>query len=172
MPMLKRAILAFTATLVLLLVASLATAQGLPLVISFIDVGQGDSVLIQVPGKKVDMLIDAGDQEAGPTVVNYLRMHNVDDIEYLISTHPHSDHIGGTIDVLNAFKVEQVIDSGKVPSPEIQENYLSAIGAKGVPYKQARAQQKFNLAPGITVNILGPVRLSDEVNCFFPHYLT
>jgi len=70
--------------------------------IHFIDVGQADSIYIQLPGNN-DILIDGGNTADGSTVVNYLRKQNVDDIELLIATHPHEDHIGGLPAVFNCF---------------------------------------------------------------------
>ena len=75
-----------------------------------IDVGQGDSILIKSGEKAV--LIDAGEADQGPVVVNYLKAKGVTSLDLVISTHPHADHIGGLVDVLNAFHVAKVIDSG------------------------------------------------------------
>ena len=61
--------------------------------VSFINVGQGDSALIQ-DGNGFDVLIDGGRASAGPTVVAYIREQGVDDIEVMIASHADSDHIG------------------------------------------------------------------------------
>jgi beta-lactamase superfamily II metal-dependent hydrolase len=62
-------------------------------VVHFIDVGQGDAILVQANGH--NMLIDAGDKSAGKRVAQYLKDHNAQDLDYLIGTHLHADHIGG-----------------------------------------------------------------------------
>jgi len=67
--------------------------------VSFIDVGQGDSALIQ-GADGFDVLIDGGRSSAGPTVVAFLRDQGIDDIEIMVASHADSDHIGGLIDVL------------------------------------------------------------------------
>ena len=69
--------------------------------VSFIDVGQSDSILIQ-DANGFDVLIDGGKSSARPVVLTYLRNRGVDDIDVMIATHADSDHIGGLIEVLNA----------------------------------------------------------------------
>ena len=73
----------------------------------FIDVGQGDCTLIEDNGHY--MLIDAGETEYGSKVVSYIKNMGVNCIDYVIATHPHSDHIGGLDDVINTFDVKNVI---------------------------------------------------------------
>ena len=68
--------------------------------VHFIDVGQGDSILIKSGEEAV--LIDAGEADQGPVVVNYLKAKGITSLDLVISTHPHADHIGGLVDVLNA----------------------------------------------------------------------
>ena len=58
--------------------------------VHFIDVGQGDSILIQSGTE--NMLVDAGTNESGPTVTAYLQSLGVTKLSYLIGTHPHEDH--------------------------------------------------------------------------------
>lgn len=93
--------------------------------VHFIDVGQGDAVYIQLPDHN-DILIDAGDEAAGPIVVQYLKNRGVDDLELLVATHPHADHIGGIPAVLAAFSVERVVDSGCTVSSGAYEAYRQA----------------------------------------------
>ncbi len=80
----------------------------------FLDVGQGDSTLFVYQGKTI--LIDAGDIDSGDRVVSDLRSCNVTGIDLLVSTHPHSDHIGGMQEVIAAFPVGRVLDTG-LPHP-------------------------------------------------------
>jgi len=99
--------------------------------VHFIDVGQADSIYIQLPGDD-DVLIDAGDVSDGETVVEYLRQQGMDgQIELLIATHPHRDHIGGIPDVLEAFDVMEVLDSGLAAESRIYESYKESVLAEG-----------------------------------------
>ena len=92
-------------------------ASGGELVVRILDVGpvNGDSILISSPAGKT-VLIDAGDTTKGKAVVEALKRHNVQQIDYLIATHPHPDHIGGAAEVFKAVKVLNVIDNGQEPS--------------------------------------------------------
>jgi beta-lactamase superfamily II metal-dependent hydrolase len=62
--------------------------------VHFIDVGQGDSILIQCPNGS-DILVDAGVPAEGPTIVDYLKDQGVSTLYAIVETHPHEDHIGG-----------------------------------------------------------------------------
>jgi len=78
----------------------------------FIDVGQGDAALIK--SGETEMLVDCGKNSQGPSVVDFLESKGVGDLEYLLITHPDSDHLGGCDDVLKAFNVHSVIVNGQV----------------------------------------------------------
>ena len=83
--------------------------------IHFIDVGQGDSVYIKAYDKNI--LIDAGEKETTQTdVVEYLRALGVEKLDYVIGSHPHSDHIGGLQAVVESFEI------GTVIMPRIPDN--------------------------------------------------
>jgi beta-lactamase superfamily II metal-dependent hydrolase len=96
--------------------------------IHYIDVGQGDSIFIDYGD--YDILIDAGDNDYGQTVVNYLKKLNTDDIELVVATHPDSDHIGGLDDVLSTFKVEKIIDSGVSHTTQTYKDYMAAVNSE------------------------------------------
>src|SRR3954471_11899769 len=82
--------------------------SGKEMQVHVLDVGQGDAILIISPEGKV-VLVDAGDQTKGKAVVDALKRYNVSQIDYLIATHAHPDHIGGMDDVLNNTKVLNVL---------------------------------------------------------------
>ncbi len=98
--------------------------------VHFIDVGQADAIYIELPNHN-DILIDGGNKADGSLVVNYLKNLGVDDIELLIATHPHEDHIGGLPAVLDTFKVESILDSGYSASTAIYNQYSSKAQAEG-----------------------------------------
>ena len=75
--------------------------------VHYLDVGQGDCEII-VSGEDI-MLIDAGEKEYADTVITYIETLGFDTIDYVIATHPHSDHIGAMSEVIDAFTVENII---------------------------------------------------------------
>ena len=128
---------------------------GPTLYVSFIDVGEGDSALIQTPDGCA-ALVDAGTSRAGPATVEFLRQRGVSRLDLLILTHPHSDHIGGAQAVLEAVDVEHVLDSGCNEGSPLYERTLRLIADKRIPYKVARAGQVFRLGAHATIQVLLP----------------
>lgn len=105
------------------------------LYVSYIDVGQGDSIFIKVGD--CDILIDAGTANYGKTVSNYLRSQGVDDIELMVNTHPDADHCGGLTQVLNDYAVEEVwISKFTKKSTAAYKNFKNAITSEGLTAKQ------------------------------------
>lgn len=129
--------------------------------IHFIDVGQADAIYISLPNDQ-DILIDAGNRADGATVVSYLRNQGVDDIELLIATHPHEDHIGGLPDVLNMFEVENIIDSGYPADTAAFNTYFTTVQAEGAKYAQA-GYQSFTYG-NATLKILTGHEYWEDVN--------
>lgn len=130
--------------------------------VHFIDVGQGDSVYIQLPDRN-DVLIDAGDNSKGPVVVSYLKNQGVDDIELMIATHMHADHIGGLDDVLAAFMVESVVDNGMSAGTKTYRDYLAAVRAEGCPHQKATPGQSWQFGSCV-LKVLGPVHDHGDAN--------
>lgn len=67
--------------------------------IHFLDVGQADSTLIELPNGHT-MLIDGGNNNDSDMIIKYLKEKDIEKIDYLIGTHPHEDHIGGLDDII------------------------------------------------------------------------
>lgn len=108
------------------------------LAVHFIDVGQGDSMLLQLPNNQT-MLVDAGPNEAGSTVVSYLQQQGVKKIDYLVATHPHADHIGGMDTVIQAFEIGKVYMPRVTTTTESFESVLRSLQAKGLKITPAKA---------------------------------
>lgn len=126
---------------------------GREMLVHFIDVGQGDSIFIQSPNGKT-MLVDAGVKGAGDTVVAYLKNQGIQKLDYVVATHPDADHIGGLIAVLNAFSINQFIDSGKVHTSKTYEEMLSLISEKKIPFTIPRTGDQIDLDPAVAVDVL------------------
>lgn len=73
--------------------------------VHFIDVGQGDSILIQVNNK--NLLIDAGPRDSSKSFLNYIDSLNIKKFDYVIYTHPHEDHIGNMAKLIKRYKISE-----------------------------------------------------------------
>lgn len=141
--------------------ANLNLSSAQKIFVHFIDVGQADCIYIDLPNDQ-DILIDAGNRADGATVVSYLRNQGVDDIELLIATHPHEDHIGGIPDVLNMYEVENIIDSGYPANTATFNTYFTAVQAEGANYAQS-AYQSFTYGTA-TLKILTGHEYWEDIN--------
>jgi competence protein ComEC len=130
-----------------------STANG-TLEVHFLDVGQGDSVLVKYGNRS--MLVDGGPIDAGPTVASYLKSHGVSTIDVLVSTHPHADHIGGLLTILQEFPVKVIYDSGIPHTTQTYEEYLTLIDRKNIRYIVPQRGDTIDLGPGVTVQVLSP----------------
>jgi beta-lactamase superfamily II metal-dependent hydrolase len=130
--------------------------------VHFIDVGQADSIYIQLPNHN-DILIDGGNVDDGPAVVDYLKAQGVDDIELMVATHPHEDHIGGLSDVLNAFRVDEIMDSGKDASTKTYSIYAATAKAEGCTWV-ADNYQTFTYGKVSLQILTGDQDWGDEIN--------
>lgn len=93
--------------------------------VHIIDVGQGDSILIESVGQY--MLIDAGEKGKSNVVIDYLEDRGVKKLDYVIATHPHSDHIGGLADVIDYFQIGKIIMPDVTHTTKTFENLLDTI---------------------------------------------
>lgn len=111
--------------------------------VHFIDVGQGDAILIEADEHY--MLIDAGENNQGITVVNYLKELGIKKLDYVIGTHPHSDHIGGLDNVIHSFDIGKVIMPDVVHTTKTFEDVLDAISEKDLKITKAVAGNTYSL---------------------------
>lgn len=115
--------------------------------------GQGDSILIEADNRY--MLIDAGERDKGTVVIDYLENIGVKKLDYVIATHPHSDHIGGLADVIKHFSIGKIIMPNAVHTSKTYENLLDIIADKGLKITKAVVGNKYDLADA-SFTILAP----------------
>jgi competence protein ComEC len=104
------------------------------LAVHFIDVGQGDSILIVAPDGTT-ILIDGG-YDNGKALA-YLRSTGVTQVNAVIASHPHADHIGGLVEVMKALPVGEVWTNGASHTTGIFEDFVDTIAAKKILYHEA-----------------------------------
>ena len=119
--------------------------------ISFLDVGQGDSALIQTASAAV--LVDEGPPEA--EVARQLRRLGVRRLALLVLTHPQRDHIGGAADVLDSLPVERVLDPRQPLASPDERAALAAARRQGVPVDTARTGRTYAVGR-LSLRVLSP----------------
>jgi len=137
--------------------------EGGNLEVHFIDVGQGDATLIKCDGEA--MLIDAGDNDKGTKIQLYLKKQGVDQLQYLVGTHPDADHIGGMDVIITKFTV----NSNEIWMPDCDNDtatYRDVVDA--IEYKRLKRRcpevgETFSLGKA-TITILAPINYYEEVN--------
>lgn len=105
--------------------------------VHFIDVGQGDSIVIQTPGGQT-VLVDGGKRDSAEIVMDYLNNLGVKELMAVVATHPHEDHIGGLISVLESIPVKNVYMPDAVHTTAAFEDFLEAVENSGANKIYAR----------------------------------
>lgn len=124
--------------------------------VSILNVGQGDAILIQTPGRQ-DILIDGGPNpqavctELGKKLPFWDRS-----IDLVVLTQPQADHTAGLIEVLQRYKVTRVIESGLTSSSTTYQKWLSVVKDKGIDYKIVHAGQTIELDSEMRMEVLHP----------------
>lgn len=136
-------------TALTLLPSLAAAAQDGPVTIQFLDVGQGDAIVIRSPEGRT-ALVDAGPS----SITHLLRMLEVDTIDIAIATHAHLDHIGGMAEVLDRFTVLRYMDNGMAHGTSAYLQLMETVARSGVPYVDA-TEQTIDLGAA-TLRVLPP----------------
>lgn len=143
----------------------LSQAAQQPLSVHYIDVGQGDSILIKAGDFNV--LIDAGERGNGDKIVAYLAAQGIQRLDYVIATHPHSDHIGSMAEVLEEIPAEHVIlpelSRENTPTTQVYEELLRAVSASGAQTIAAKPGETYAGKQAV-LTVLSPWRQDDNLN--------
>ena len=123
--------------------------------VHYLDVGQGDSIFIELPNNET-MLIDAAESNQSENIINYIKNLNYQKIDYVIGTHPHTDHIGGLKDVINAFEIGKIYMPKVVSTTKTYENLLLAIKDKNLKINTAKAGISIIDTDTLKINVLAP----------------
>ncbi len=122
-----------------------------PLRVHFIDVGQGDSILVDLG--ETEILIDGGDK--WPGVVTYLQEYVDGAIEAVVATHPHADHIGGLIAVAAHFDVDSFWLNGDTSTSQTYSEFMSSINAEGAEIHVAKRGDQIEVG-NLFLDVLNP----------------
>lgn len=111
--------------------------------ISYLDVGQADSILINDHGTY--MLIDAGNNEDGSKLVSYFKSLGISEFKYVVGTHAHEDHIGGMDDIINNFKIDNFYMPNAITTTATFEDVLDALDKNNVKLVTPTIDSTFTL---------------------------
>lgn len=123
--------------------------------VHYLDVGQGDSIFVELPNNET-MLIDAAESYQSENIINYLKNLNYQKIDYVIGTHPHTDHIGGLKDIINTFEIGKIFMPKVVSITNTYESLLMAIKDKNLKINTAKAGTSIIDTDALKINILAP----------------
>jgi len=136
------------------------------LIVSYLDVGQGDAILVEAVGGKT-LLFDGGPDTGGPLEPSVMfRLHelDVDTIDILAFSHPHADHIGGLASVMRNFTVLEVLDPGMPYSSWIYEDFLNSVMDEGCSYRFLETGMTIQLSPLVTVYVVSAGASETDLN--------
>ena len=111
--------------------------------ISYLDVGQADSILIETNNE--NMLIDAGNNSDGNGIVEYLKSQNISNFKYVFGTHAHEDHIGGMDEIINSFNIEHFYMPDVLTTTKTFEDVLDSLNTKQLRFETPNIGDSYNL---------------------------
>ena len=135
-------------------VPSTTTQTSANVTVKFIDVGQGEAILIALPEKTV--LIDAGPTGSAPKIAQVLQELGRNKIDYLVATHPDEDHIGGMADVISSTQIGTIYAPNKTNNTATYRKFLAAIQNNNLQITLAEAGTIIDQTDSYKLEILWP----------------
>lgn len=143
----------------LIFLAIIFHSQSQKVTVNFLNVGQGDAILIEQGSKQI--LIDGG--PSGSVLMSKLGKYIPfwdRDIELVIATHPDADHITGLVEVMKNYQVDQVIDNGENSDSSIYEAYKALITEKNISHEIGRSEMNVTINENSKLHFLNPTEES------------
>lgn len=131
--------------------------------VHFIDVGQGDSIFIELSNGKC-MLIDAGERDYAGEVISLIDCLGYGKIDYLIATHPHSDHIGGMQRVVENFDIGEVYMPEAISDTSTFINLLETLDNRKLSINVAKSGVSINIDASTVAEFVAPVTIVEDLN--------
>ncbi len=133
--------------------------------VSFIDVGQGNCTLLRCGGKAI--LVDSGEVGAAQTVINYIKNLGINELNCVLVTHPHTDHMGAMTKILYEFKIDDLImpeiPEEIIPTNKTYEKFLTAVSDNAGNVIAAKPGETYSYGE-MTLEIFAPLRDYDNLN--------
>lgn len=141
--------------------APAAPEPGAGLEVHFLDVGQADCILVANGGEY--LLIDGGNREDSRLVVSYLQELGIQELEGVVCTHPHEDHVGGLPGVLAVYPTHGVYAPSKTYASKVYDNFLYYTDQQGLDVTIPAPGDTLTVGQA-TLTVLGPVKSYAETN--------
>lgn len=139
--------------------------DGDTLQVHYIDVGQGDCQLVVTSSATV--LIDCGEREYYERVIDYIKGLDISKLDYVVVSHPHTDHMGGMSYIIDEFDVGTVImpkiQDSALPTTNAYKRLLTSISEKNIKVNYAEPGKKYGVG-GAVMTVLSPVKDYDNLN--------
>lgn len=125
------------------------------LIVNFIDVGQGDSILIKTPENNY-ILVDAGPKDESIKFFNFIKSSEIKKINTIIATHPHEDHIGNMSELITEYPVQNIYMPKVVSNTPVFKKLMETIKKRNIYIKEAKAGVNFTM-DGVNFEFIAPV---------------
>ena len=168
------AVLAFTGSMILKEPEKLFEETGLHnsqqtesdmMYVDFIDVGQGNCTLVHLNDTAI--LVDSGEVGAAQTVINHIKNLGIDELDCVLVTHPHSDHMGALTKILYEFDIKDLImteiPEDIIPTNSTYEKFLTAVSDNAENVIPAEAGMTYSYGE-MNLEILAPLHGYDNLN--------
>lgn len=128
--------------------------------ITFLDVGQGDAIFIKTPNDK-QLLVDAGRWSPGgnsgeEVILPYLEENGIQQLDGILLSHPHADHIGGMEEIIENVQVDTIYQTAIGYDSKLFARYTEKAEEKNIPIKNPVAGDIINIDPSIRIFVIGP----------------
>ncbi|MDZ7659891.1 DNA internalization-related competence protein ComEC/Rec2 [Fodinibius sp.] len=128
--------------------------------LTFFDVGQGDAALVTTPNNK-HFLIDAGRWQpdynsAKYIIIPHLKEQGIEKLDAIFLSHPHADHIGGILEIIDSIPVDTIYNSGTDYDSQLFKTYNKKAVENNIPIKPLKAGDKIYIDPAIPIFVYGP----------------